>query len=288
MAKRDYSVLMSVYEKENPNYFKASIESMLTQTLPPEQIVIVKDGKLTKELNHIVDYYEKNNENLFTIVELEENVGLGLALNEGLKACRNELVARMDTDDLSVENRCELQVNEFEKNKNLSILGSSIAEFEDSPDKIMSARVVPTKHQDIVNFSRRRNPFNHPTVMYKKSEVQKVGGYGDYRRNQDLDLFVRMLQNGCIAKNLEQPLVLFRANRENLKRRKSWTKCSSYIGMIYNFWKKGHSRLIDLIIVAISQIIVFLAPAIFLDWLSSNFLRKQHLIKRVDCNEHRE
>lgn len=288
MAKRDYSVLMSVYEKENPNYFKASIESMLTQTLPPEQIVIVKDGKLTKELNHIVDYYEKNNENLFTIVELEENVGLGLALNEGLKACRNELVARMDTDDLSVENRCELQVNEFEKNKNLSILGSSIAEFEDSPDKIMSARVVPTKHQDIVNFSRRRNPFNHPTVMYKKSEVLKVGGYGDYRRNQDLDLFVRMLQNGCIAKNLEQPLVLFRANRENLKRRKSWTKCSSYIGMIYNFWKKGHSRLSDLIIVAISQIIVFLAPAIFLDWLSSNFLRKQHLIKRVDCNEYRD
>lgn len=288
MAKRDYSVLMSIYEKEHPNYFKASIESMLTQTLPPEQIVIVKDGKLTKELNHIVDYYEKNNENLFTIVELEENVGLGLALNEGLKACRNELVARMDTDDLSVENRCELQVNEFEKNKNLSILGSSIAEFEDSPDKIMSARVVPTKHQDIVNFSRRRNPFNHPTVMYKKSEVLKVGGYGDYRRNQDLDLFVRMLQNGCIAKNLEQPLVLFRANRENLKRRKSWTKCSSYIGMIYNFWKKGHSRLSDLIIVAISQIIVFLAPAIFLDWLSSNFLRKQHLIKRVDCNEYRD
>ena len=212
-------------------------------------------------------------------MELVENVGLGIALNEGLKACRNELVARMDTDDLSVENRCELQVNEFEKNKNLSILGSSIAEFEDSPDKIMSARVVPTKHQDIVNFSRRRNPFNHPTVMYKKSEVLKVGGYGDYRRNQDLDLFVRMLQNGCIAKNLEQPLVLFRANRENLKRRKSWTKCSSYIGMIYNFWKKGHSRLSDLIIVAISQIIVFLAPAIFLDWLSSNFLRKQHLKK---------
>lgn len=279
MAKRDYSVLMSIYEKEHPNYFKASIESMLAQTLPPEQIVIVKDGKLTKELNRIVDYYEKNNENLFTIVELEENVGLGIALNEGLKACRNELVARMDTDDLSVENRCELQVNEFEKNKNLSILGSSIAEFEDSPDKIMSARVVPTKHQDIVNFSRRRNPFNHPTVMYKKSEVLKVGGYGDYRRNQDLDLFVRMLQNGCIAKNLEQPLVLFRANRENLKRRKSWTKCSSYIGMIYNFWKKGHSRLSDLIIVAISQIIVFLAPAIFLDWLSSNFLRKQHLKK---------
>lgn len=288
MAKRDYSVLMSIYEKEHPNYFKASIESMLAQTLPPEQIVIVKDGKLTKELNRIVDYYEKNNENLFTIVELEENVGLGIALNEGLKACRNELVARMDTDDLSVENRCELQVNEFEKNKNLSILGSSIAEFEDSPDKIMSARVVPTKHQDIVNFSRRRNPFNHPTVMYKKSEVLKVGGYGDYRRNQDLDLFVRMLQNGCIAKNLEQPLVLFRANRENLKRRKSWTKCSSYIGMIYNFWKKGHSRLSDLIIVAISQIIVFLAPAIFLDWLSSNFLRKQHLIKRVDCNEYRD
>lgn len=279
MQKREYSVLMSVYYKEDPSYLKISIESMLNQTLPPNQIVIVKDGKLTKELDDIVDHYKFNYQDLFTIVELEKNVGLGLALNEGLKACKNELVARMDTDDIAVENRCELQVNEFMKNEKLSIIGSNIAEFYDDPNEIVSSRVVPSNHKDIIKFSRRRNPFNHPTVMYKKSEVLKVGGYGDFRRNQDLDLFVRMLHNGCLSANINKSLVLFRANKDNLKRRKSWEKCSSYIGMIYNFWKLGYSGFNDLLIVAASQIVVFLAPISFLDWVSNNYLRKTHINK---------
>lgn len=277
MAKYDYSVLMSVYEKEDPNYFKKSIESIMDQTLTPEQIVIVKDGELTNELDAVIDHYKNSYQELFTVVELKNNVGLGLALNEGLKFCRNELVARMDTDDIAVKNRCELQVQEFERNEKLSILGSNIAEFYDNPDQIVSSRVVPSTHEDILKFSRRRNPFNHPTVMYKKSEVLKVGGYGDYRRNQDLDLFVRMLHNGCLSANLDQSLVLFRANKDNLKRRKSWEKCRSYIEMIYNFWKKGYSGFGDLIIVAVSQIVVFLAPISFLDWISSKFLRKSHV-----------
>lgn len=274
MSKTDYSVLMSVYEKENPLFLKQSIDSMLNQSLPPNQIVIVKDGKLTEELDKVINKYQTDYKELFTIVELKENVGLGLALNEGLKACRNELVARMDTDDIAVENRCELQVKMFLENENLSILGSYIAEFEDKPEIIISSRVVPTNHTDILKFSRRRNPFNHPTVMYKKSDVLKVGGYGNYRRNQDLDLFVRMLNNNCYSANLDKPLVLFRANRDNLKRRKSWEKCRSYIEMIYNFWKKGHSSLWDLIVVAASQIVVFLAPLSFLEWITSTFLRK--------------
>jgi glycosyltransferase involved in cell wall biosynthesis len=101
---------MSIYYKENPDFFKVSVESMLNQTLKPEQIVIVKDGKLTEALDEIINEYTSAQPNLFTIVSLEENVGLGLALNEGLKVCRNELVARMDTDDISLPERCELQV----------------------------------------------------------------------------------------------------------------------------------------------------------------------------------
>lgn len=279
MTRSKYSVLMSVYEKENPNYLNLSIESVKNQSLPPNQIVIVKDGKLTKDLDTIVNKHKLSHPELFTVVELRENVGLGLALNEGLKACRNELVARMDTDDIAVENRCELQVNEFIKNENLCILGSNIAEFYDNPNKVVSSRVVPTKHEDILKFSSRRNPFNHPTVMYKKSKVLELGGYGDFRRNQDLDLFVRMLHSGCLSANLDKSLVLFRANQENLKRRKSWEKCRSYIEMIYNFWKKGYSSFGDLLIVTASQIIVFLAPISFLDWISSTFLRKSQIKK---------
>lgn len=276
MVDKRYSVLMSVYTKENPDYFKFSIESMVNQTLPPEEIVIVKDGPITGRLDQIVDYYVSNYPELITVVALEKNVGLGKALNEGLRKCRNELVARMDTDDISLLNRCELQVNEFVKDKELDILGSNIDEFYDSPDKIVSSRIVPTKHEEIMKFSKRRNPFNHPTVMYKKSSVLRNSGYGDFRRNQDLDLFVRMLNNGCKARNINQSLLLFRANQDNLKRRKSWNKCKSYISMIYSFWRNGYSSLIDLIIVAASQIIIFISPSWVLETVSNKYLRKTY------------
>lgn len=266
---------MSVYEKEDPDYVKQSIDSMLDQTLSPNEIVIVKDGELTEELDQIIETYQSSNSDLFTIVPLSENLGLGRALNEGLKACRNELVARMDTDDISIPERCEIQVQKFRENSEFSIIGSNIDEFYDDPDEIVSSRIVPAEHKDILRFSKRRNPFNHPSVMYKKSDVMEQGGYGDYRRNQDLDLFVRMLNNGCIAGNIQQSLVLFRADKDNFKRRKSWEKCRSYIGMIYNFWRKGYSSLIDLIIVAVSQIVIYLAPTSFLEWLSNNYLRKR-------------
>ena len=276
MVDKKYSVLMSVYTKENPNYFKASIESMVNQTLPPEEIVIVKDGPITMELDKIIDDYELNYDGLFTVVALKENVGLGKALNEGLKKCRNELVARMDTDDISLTNRCELQVAEFIKDKKLDIVGSNIDEFYDTPEKVISSRIVPTDHDEILKFSRRRNPFNHPTVMYKKSSVLRNGGYGDFRRNQDLDLFVRMLNNGCKARNISQSLLLFRANKDNLIRRKSWEKCRSYISMIYSFWKNGYSSFIDLTVVAFSQIIIFISPTWVLEWISSKYLRKTY------------
>lgn len=276
MVDKKYSVLMSVYTKENPDYFKASIESMVNQTLHPEEIVIVKDGPITMELYKTIDQYKSNYDGLFTIVELKENVGLGKALNEGLKKCRNELVARMDTDDISLVDRCELQVGEFIKDKNLDIVGSNIDEFYDTPDKVISSRIVPTDHDKILKFSRRRNPFNHPTVMYRKSSVLRNGGYGDFRRNQDLDLFVRMLNNGCKARNINQSLLLFRANKDNLIRRKSWEKCRSYISMIYSFWRNGYSSLIDLTVVAFSQIVIFISPAWVLEWISSKYLRKTY------------
>src|SRR5699024_7320381 len=152
-------------------------------------------------------------------------------------------------------------------------VGSIINEFEEDPEQVISSRMVPLNHNDILQFSKRRNPFNHPTVMYKKREVLDVGGYGDYRRNQDLDLFVRMLNKGLIAANINKPLVLFRANEGNLKRRKSWEKCRSYIVMIYRFWRKGYSSLIDLIIVAFSQLIIFISPLWILELITSKFLR---------------
>lgn len=268
-----YSVLMSVYYKEKPEFLKVSIESMLQQTIKPNQIVIVKDGPLTKELDNVLEEFF-NKEKNFTIVALKKNLGLGLALNEGIKACRNELIARMDSDDISLPQRCEIQITEFLRDLNLQIVGSHTNEFIDNPKKVIRSRVVPINNEEILKFSRRRNPFNHPTVMYKKSAVLNVGGYRDEIRVEDIDLFVRMLNNGCKAKNINESLLLFRSNEDNLKRRKSWIGCKNYIKIIYKFRKKGYSKTKDLIFVTCTQVFMFLSPKWLVQIISDRVLRK--------------
>lgn len=268
-----YSVLISLYDKEKPDYLKASIESMLSQTLKPDQIVLVKDGPLNNELDQVIDFYVNQNPGLFTVVELKNNVGLGKALDEGLKYCKNELVARMDADDISLPERCEFQVKEFINNPDLSIVGTMIDEFYDDPKNIISSRIVPTSHEEIKKFIRRRSPFNHPTVMFKKSDVIKCGGYGNLRRKQDLDLFSRMINSGCKGANINQSLLLFRSNEDNYKRRKSWSYCKSYIDVQIKIWKRGHCSIFDLIYVIIGQLVMYLSPMWFLKWISNNFLR---------------
>lgn len=276
MSLPKYSVLMSVYYKEKPEYLKLSIDSMLSQSLIPDQIVIVKDGILTKELDSVIDEYAATNENVFTIVSLQENIGLGKALDEGLKYCRNDLVARMDSDDISLPNRCELQVQSYVDDPELSIIGTMIDEFYDNPNNIASSRTVPVNHKDIARFIKRRSPFNHPSVMFKKSDVIRCGGYGNLRRKQDLDLFSRMINNGCKSANINESLLLFRSNEDNFKRRKSWSYCKSYIDVEYAIWKRGHCSIIDLIFVAFGQMTMYFSPMWLLKWLSNTFLRKTY------------
>lgn len=279
MIEKKYSVLMSVYKKENPEYFRLSIESMINQTLKPDEIVIVKDGHLTNELNEVITSFASVYPKLFTIVSLEDNVGLGKALNEGLKRCRNELVARMDTDDISLKERCELQVDEFIKNKELSIVGTMIDEFYDNPTNIISSRIVPTSHDDIIRYARRRNPFNHPTIMYRKASVLDCGGYSDLRKNQDNDLWVRMLIKGCKTKNIDKSLLLFRFNEETYHKRKNWLNTKLLISVRYKFFKIGFTSLSDFIIVCGIQLLIYTMPIRFERWIYQRFLRKSHEVK---------
>lgn len=268
-----YSVLMSVYIEEKPEYLDESLKSMVHQSLTPDQIVLVKDGELTKELEYIINEYSNKFPELFTIVPLKRNIGLGKALDVGMEYCRNELVARMDTDDISLTKRCELQVEKFNENPSLSIVGTMIDEFYDHPDNIVSTRKVPTTHEEISRFIKRRSPFNHPTVMYKKSEVIRCGGYGKMRRKQDLDLFSRMINSECKAENLDQSLVLFRSNEDSFKRRQSWSYVKSYIEVQYEIWKRGHCGLRDLIYVIGGQIFMYALPTPILKRFSNKFLR---------------
>lgn len=192
MKNTPYTVLMSVYIKEKAEYLKLSIQSMLDQTVPPDEFILVKDGPLTMELDAVVDYYNQKYPGLFTIISNETNLGLGPALAKGIVTSRNELIARMDSDDISEKTRCEKQLLAFEKNTDLEMVGSFEAEFIGEKDNVVSIHRVPETHSDIAKFMRRRCAILHPTVMYKKGAVIRSGNYHSVPLYEDYDLFARM------------------------------------------------------------------------------------------------
>jgi len=211
-----YSVLTSVYYSDNPEYLIQSIESMLRQTVPPDEIVLVCDGPLTGELDAVIDGYG----DALNVVRLKENQGLGEALNIGIGHCRNELVARMDSDDISLPDRCEKQLAAFEADSELGLVGGTIEEFSEETGETMRKRLLPENHDEIVAFSKKRCPFNHPAVMYKKSEVTAAGGYTEeYHCFEDYDLWVRMLKNGCKSRNLTEVILRMRVSDASYERR---------------------------------------------------------------------
>lgn len=266
---KKYSVLMSLYKKEHPEYLRIAIDSMLDQTITPDEIVMVEDGPLTDELYAVLDEYP-----MLVRVKNKTNLGLGLALNEGLKKCRNELVARMDTDDCSKSERCEKQLCRFAEKPYLAIVGSHIDEFVGDISNVVSQRVVPTTSKEIFDFSKRRSAFNHPAVMYSKTAVLNNNGYADLKRNQDVDLFGRMQFKGYQAENIDEALVWFRSSDELVARRKSWVNTKSYIDTIQKFWKMGYSSFSDYAKVAVAQTGMFILPASMQNWVYRNFLRK--------------
>lgn len=264
---------MSLYIKEKPDYLRLAIDSMVSQTIKPDEIIIVEDGVLTDELYNILEYYLGEYPSLFTIVKNDNNIGLGLSLNKGLSVSRNELVARMDTDDISKPTRCEKQLLMFENNPDLSIVGSWADEFCDDIENVVSTKRVPENNKDIYKYGKRRSPFTHPSVMYKKSAVLSCGGYSDLRRNQDVDLFGRMLFKGCLGYNIQESLIWFRTDNNLAKRRKSWSNTKSYIQTIKKFWKMGYSSFRDYCIVSFAQTVMFLLPISLQKWVYKHFLR---------------
>lgn len=220
MEEMKYSVLMSVYYKEKPEYLKVSIDSMLNQTISPDEIVLVKDGPLTEALDDVIREYEANP--IVNVVELKENVGLGKALNIGLEKCRNKIVARMDTDDISIPDRCEKQLLMLNQNIEVSVIGSVVGEFIGETNNTIAYKEVLGNHESIKKRMKYRNPMNHPTVMYRKKDVIAAGNYQHWFLNEDYYLWIRMLQKGFKFSNINEALVLMRITNETYLRRGGW------------------------------------------------------------------
>lgn len=235
-----YSVLMSVYCKEKPEFLRQSMQSIYNQTIPTDNFVLVCDGPLNTELYEVIEEQKKIFQDILQLVLLEKNCGLGNALNEGMKYCRHELVARMDSDDISCPKRCERQLNVFKSKPEITICSGTVLEFRDTPDKIIGKRALPEKHENICKFSRKRNPFNHPAVMFCKSAVEMSGGYKeDYHFFEDYYLWVRMLMKGYMGYNLKVPVLYMRTSKDIYMRRGGWNYAT--IMLKFHRWMKKNN-----------------------------------------------
>lgn len=239
-----FSVLLSVYKNEKPEYLQVALESIVNQKLMPNEIVIVQDGTLTSELEIVINKFKSQYPNLVRVLCFEKNRGLGPALHDGILACKYEWIARMDTDDIAYPCRFEKQFEYLAQHPKVAMVGSWITEFSNDSSHPDTITKLPVTYEEIKSYAKRRNPFRHMTVIYKKSAVLDSGNYRDFLWFEDYDLWVRMLQNGYLVANMPEVLVNVRADDEMFARRGGWKywkqdmrfqKYLFYIGFL-NIW----------------------------------------------------
>lgn len=272
--EKKYSVLMSVYIKDNPEWLIESIDCMLNQTIKCDEFVIVEDGILTDELNLIINKYKNQYPKLFNIVKIEKNVGLGPALKLGVEKCRNEWIARMDSDDFSPSDRIEKQFKILHKIPDLSIIGSNACEFYDNIKNVVANVVLPETNDDIIKFSKRRCPYRHSGILYKKSKILEAGNYQECYLCEDYDLYARMEIVGAKGYNIQEPLLYVRVNPEFYNRRGGIKYLKSILKFKKRLYKTGFYSLKDYIISSSAHIIVCLMPNVMREFIYKKLLRK--------------
>ena len=199
-------------------FFDRALESITDQqTIKPNEIVLVVDGPVSTEIDSVIDKYSTRYN--LKVIRLDENGGLGNALKIATENCSNELIARMDSDDISVSDRFEQQLICFEQNQDIDIVGGNISEFVDNEDNIVGYRTVPTADTEIKKYLKKRCPFNHMSVMFKKSALEKAGGYLEWHYNEDYYLWIRMFLAKVVFSNTGTILVNARVGKEMYSRR---------------------------------------------------------------------
>lgn len=267
-----YSVLMSVYAGEKPQFLKTSIQSMIDQTYQTDDFVLVCDGKLTDELEEVVRFYEDNYE-CFRALRLKNNVGTGRCANMGIDACKNEYIVKMDSDDIAKPDRCERSLYAMAKHPDIDMLGAYIDEFDSDTGDIIATKKTPLSNKEIHKYAKRRNPFNNQTLVYKKSRAVSVGGYSNIKRCEDYEFVVKMLADGAKGVNLDKTLVLYRVTANNYQRRRNWANTKSFISVRWKIFRMGYSGIIDFIVPCAFQLFIFVMPSSLTGKIYKRFLR---------------
>lgn len=269
-----FSVLMSLYLKEKPEYLNEALKSVINQTVKPNEIVIVYDGPITTELKSVVEQYVSNNPELIKIIDNPENKGLGLALADGVPQCTYELIARMDTDDICRKDRFEKQLEEFVKDPRLDICGSHILEFEEKEENIVARRRVPLVDKDIKEYQKRRDGFNHMSVMFKKKSVLAAGNYQSCLLMEDTLLWANMFMNGAKGKNIDDYLVYVRIGKDMYERRGGFDYYKKYKAGRRKVYETGYISWVDYKMTLIVQFIVAAIPNRVRGFVFKNLLHR--------------
>ena len=234
-----FSVAISVYKSDDPKFFDRALFSITEmQTIKPDEIVLVIDGPVCEELNRVIEKYERLY-SIFHIIRLEKNGGLGNALKIAVENSKYDLIARMDSDDVSLPTRFEQQLRYFEEHPEVDIVGGDITEFIGDESNIVGKRLVPKSNEEIREYMRRRCAFNHMSVMYKRNAVQGAGGYQDWFCNEDYYLWIRMWLNHAVFANTGSILVNVRVGKEMYQRRGGWKYFKSEAKLQNFMLKKG-------------------------------------------------
>ncbi len=276
LAWEKYSVLMSVYAGSDPRELAEALGSMLCQTLPTDDLVLVCDGPLTPALDQVVASVADAFPNTLRVLRLPRHGGLVPALNAGLALCRHGLVARMDSDDISLPHRCQSQVRYLLHHPEVAILSGTVLEFTGTPDNITGQRALPGGNGEICRFSRKRSPFNHPAVMYRKAAVMAAGGYGNaYPLFEDYDLWVRMLRYGFRGENLREPLLFMRSGPGMYRRRGGARYARNLLGLHWGLCREGWSCSGDFLTGAVPHAALCLLPSSGLGMVYQTWLHRK-------------
>ncbi|MBR3132337.1 glycosyltransferase [Candidatus Saccharibacteria bacterium] len=213
---------MSVYRNEKSGILRQSMQSIFDQTIPTNDFVLVCDGPLTKRLDDVISEMQKKFGKRLRVIRHEENRGLGYCLRTGIPECKNDLIARMDSDDISRKDRCERELEIFANNPGISVVGGLVGEFAVTIEEIKSIRRVPETNEEIIRFVKWRSPMNHPSVMFRKKDILAVGNYPEVRKCQDWYLWTSLLMNGYQLYNIQDILVYMREDKTTFKRRSGW------------------------------------------------------------------
>ena len=237
MEQLKFSVLISTYRNDNPVFLRTALQSLFDQTLLPNQIVLVVDGPILPELENVISDFKVLHPDILDIYPLEKNVGLGPALNYGLLKCRNELVARMDSDDISLKHRFQLQLEYLHQHPEIDVLGANVEEFSKTPGDLQRINKSPVG-SELYKYSRWRNPINHPAVIFKKSAVITSNSYEDVPYFEDYYLWINLLAKGYKFHNLQDVLLLFRNDIDTIGRRQGF----AYIKHEISFLNKAYAN----------------------------------------------